>query len=133
MPKALLARFDASGDEGHYGIGLVGGHLYEEYEIEEVLDRTRLAWVQSGAGHREAQGPPLDYGRTSPPRLFQDLRAFPGLGRFSRQICERRGGSGPGYHIGITPYLISVDGFKGDSKTLRLRRKFLDKYGVEDE
>jgi TRAP-type transport system periplasmic protein len=25
----------------------------------------------------------------------------------------------PGYHIGITPYLISVDGFKGDSKTLR--------------
>jgi TRAP-type transport system periplasmic protein len=25
----------------------------------------------------------------------------------------------PGYHIGITPYLIPIDGLKGDSKTLR--------------
>jgi hypothetical protein len=45
--KHLLARFDASGDEGEYGVGLVGGPLYYEYEIEEVLERARFAWVQS--------------------------------------------------------------------------------------
>jgi len=45
--KHLLARFDASGDEGEYGVGLVGGPLYYEYEIDDVLNRARLAWVQS--------------------------------------------------------------------------------------
>jgi TRAP-type transport system periplasmic protein len=25
----------------------------------------------------------------------------------------------PGYHVGVTPYLVSIDGFKGDSKALR--------------
>src|SRR5215470_1256830 len=25
----------------------------------------------------------------------------------------------PGYHVGVTPYLVSIDGLKGDSKTLR--------------
>ena len=45
--RHLLARFDASGDEGEYGVGLVGGPLYYEYEIDDVLNRARLAWVQS--------------------------------------------------------------------------------------
>jgi hypothetical protein len=45
--RHLLARFDASGDEGEYGVGLVGGPLYYEHEIDDVLNRTRLAWVQS--------------------------------------------------------------------------------------
>jgi TRAP-type transport system periplasmic protein len=43
----------------------------------------------------------------------------------------------PGYHIGITPYLISIDGFKGDSKTLResgiyeLIDKHYQRFGVK--
>jgi hypothetical protein len=45
--RHLLARFDASGEEGEYGVGLVGGPLYYEYEIDDVLNRARLAWVQS--------------------------------------------------------------------------------------
>jgi hypothetical protein len=43
----LLARFDKSGDEGDFGVGLVGGPLSYVNEIGEVLDRARLAWVQS--------------------------------------------------------------------------------------
>jgi hypothetical protein len=42
----LLACFDASGDEGELGVGLIDGPLCEVNEIEEVLKRTRLAWVQ---------------------------------------------------------------------------------------
>jgi hypothetical protein len=45
--KHLLACFDASGDQGALGVGLAGGPLYYVNEIEEVLQRTRLAWVQS--------------------------------------------------------------------------------------
>jgi hypothetical protein len=45
--KHLLACFEASGEEGEYGVGLVGGPLYYEYEIDDVLHRARLAWVQS--------------------------------------------------------------------------------------
>jgi len=43
----------------------------------------------------------------------------------------------PGYHIGITPYLISIDGFKGHSKTLRdsglydLIDKHYERFGVK--
>jgi len=43
----------------------------------------------------------------------------------------------PGYHIGITPYLISIDGLKGDSKTLRepgiyaLIDKHYQRFGVK--
>jgi hypothetical protein len=43
----LLARFDASGDEGELGVGLTAGPLYYVNEIEEVLQRARLSWVQS--------------------------------------------------------------------------------------
>jgi hypothetical protein len=51
----LLGCFDASGDEGVFGIGLVGGPLSEVKEIEEVLQRAQLAWVQSvrAAGNPE--------------------------------------------------------------------------------
>ena len=43
----LLACFDASGDEGAFGIGLVDGPLYYVNEIGKVLYLARLAWVQS--------------------------------------------------------------------------------------
>jgi hypothetical protein len=55
--KHLLARFDASGDEGEYGIGLVGGPLYYEYEIEEVLKLARLAWVRSVRATTKPEAP----------------------------------------------------------------------------
>jgi hypothetical protein len=42
----LLGCFDESGD-GELGVGLVDGPLYDVKEIEEVLQRARLAWVQS--------------------------------------------------------------------------------------
>jgi hypothetical protein len=44
--RHLLARFDDSGD-GALGVGLAGGALYDANEIEKVLERARLAWVQS--------------------------------------------------------------------------------------
>jgi hypothetical protein len=52
----LLARFDASGDEGELGVGLTAGPLYYVNEIEEVLQRARLSWVQSvrATGKRKA-------------------------------------------------------------------------------
>jgi hypothetical protein len=43
----LLGRFDESGDESELGVGLVDGPLYDVKEIAEVLQRARLAWVQS--------------------------------------------------------------------------------------
>jgi hypothetical protein len=43
----LLARFDASGDEGELGVGLIDGPLCNVNDIEEVLLRTRVAWVRS--------------------------------------------------------------------------------------
>jgi hypothetical protein len=43
----LLCCFDKSGDEGNFGVGLVDGPLYDVNEIDEVLKRARLAWVQS--------------------------------------------------------------------------------------
>ena len=50
------ARFDASGDEGELGVGLTAGPLYYVNEIEEVLQRARLSWVQSvrATGKRKA-------------------------------------------------------------------------------
>jgi TRAP-type transport system periplasmic protein len=47
---------------------------------------------------------------TAPP--FEQLQPV-GAGIFQMLFTH------PGYHIGITPYLISIDGLKGDSKTLR--------------
>ena len=45
--KHLLAEFDASGDEGVFGLGLLGGPLYNVQEIEQMLQRARLAWIRS--------------------------------------------------------------------------------------
>jgi hypothetical protein len=45
--RHLLARFDSSGDDGAFGIGLEDGALCDVNEIEVVLQCTRLAWVQS--------------------------------------------------------------------------------------
>ena len=52
----LLACFDTSGDEGELGVGLTAGPLYYVNEIEEVLQRARLSWVQSvrATGKRKA-------------------------------------------------------------------------------
>jgi hypothetical protein len=43
----LLACFDKSGDEGKFAVGLIDGALNEAHEIQQVLKRARLAWVQS--------------------------------------------------------------------------------------
>ena len=56
--RHLLARFDASGDEGELGVGLVGGALYDVNEIETVLERARLAWVQSVRATGKPKAPP---------------------------------------------------------------------------
>jgi len=56
--RHLLARFDASGDEGELGVGLVGGALYDVNEIETVLERARLAWVQSVRAAGKPKAPP---------------------------------------------------------------------------
>jgi hypothetical protein len=45
--KHLLAIFDASGETGEFGVGLCDGPLCKVREIEEVLERSSLAWVQS--------------------------------------------------------------------------------------
>jgi hypothetical protein len=52
----LLARLDASREEGELGVGLTAGPLYYVNEIEEVLQRARLSWVQSvrATGKRKA-------------------------------------------------------------------------------
>jgi TRAP-type C4-dicarboxylate transport system substrate-binding protein len=47
---------------------------------------------------------------TAPP--FEQLQPV-GAGVFQMLFTH------PGYHIGITPYLIAIDGLKGDSKTMR--------------
>lgn len=47
---------------------------------------------------------------TAPP--FEQLQPV-GAGVFQTLFTH------PGYHIGITPYLIAIDGLKGDSKTMR--------------
>jgi hypothetical protein len=56
--RHLLARFDASGDEGEFGVGLVGGALYDVNEIETVLERARLAWVQAVRATGKPKAPP---------------------------------------------------------------------------
>jgi hypothetical protein len=56
--RHLLACFDASGDEGEFGVGLVGGALHDVTEIETVLERARLAWVQSMRATGKPKAPP---------------------------------------------------------------------------
>ena len=53
----LLASFDASADEGELGVGLIDGLLCNVNEIEEVLQRARLAWVQSVRHTRRPKAP----------------------------------------------------------------------------
>ena len=53
----LIACFDASGDEGKLGVGLVSGPLCNVNEIEEVLQRARLAWVQSVRASAKPKAP----------------------------------------------------------------------------
>jgi hypothetical protein len=43
----ILLDLDASGDNGEFGIGLMDGPLCDANEIEALLRRARLAWVQS--------------------------------------------------------------------------------------
>jgi hypothetical protein len=56
--KHLLARLDASGDQGEFGVGLAGGSLQKVYEIKDVLQRARLAWVQSVRASGTPKAPP---------------------------------------------------------------------------
>jgi hypothetical protein len=53
----LLARFDVQGD-GEFGVGLAGGALCEASEIATVLERARLAWVQSMRATGKPEVPP---------------------------------------------------------------------------
>ena len=53
----LLARFDEFGDEGEFGVGIVGGPFFYLKEIKEVLDRVRLAWVQSAQAPGKPKAP----------------------------------------------------------------------------
>jgi hypothetical protein len=53
----LLARFDASADEGELGVGLIDGSLCDVNEIEEVLQRARLARIQSARATGKPKAP----------------------------------------------------------------------------
>lgn len=53
----LLARFDESGDEGAFGIGLIDRALCDVNEIEVVLEHVRWAWVQSVQATGKPQAP----------------------------------------------------------------------------
>jgi hypothetical protein len=56
--RHLLARFDELGDQGAFGVGLAGGALFDAKEIEQVLQRARLAWVQSVRATGKPKAPP---------------------------------------------------------------------------
>jgi hypothetical protein len=56
--RHLLACFDKSGDEGEFGVGLIDGALNEAQEIEQVLERARLVWVQSVRVTGKPKAPP---------------------------------------------------------------------------
>jgi hypothetical protein len=57
--RHLLACFDVSGDEGKFGVGLLAaGALNEAQEIEQMLERARLAWVQSMRATGKPKAPP---------------------------------------------------------------------------
>jgi hypothetical protein len=43
----LLASFDADPGEGEFGIGLVGGTLFDVEEIGELLTKVTRAWVDA--------------------------------------------------------------------------------------
>lgn len=52
----LLGCFDELG-EGELGVGLIDGPLYDVKEIEEVLQRARLAWVLSARAAGKPKAP----------------------------------------------------------------------------
>jgi hypothetical protein len=56
--RHLLARFDELADQGAFGVGLAGGALFDAKEIEQVLKRARLAWVQSVRATSKPKAPP---------------------------------------------------------------------------
>jgi hypothetical protein len=56
--RHLIACFDKSGEEGEFGVGLLDGTLNEAQEIEQVLKRARLAWVQSIRATGKPKAPP---------------------------------------------------------------------------
>jgi hypothetical protein len=56
--RHLLARFDTGWGEGELGVGLIDGALYSVKEIETLLNRTRLAWVQSVRSTGKPKAPP---------------------------------------------------------------------------
>ena len=56
--RHLLARFDELGDQGAFGVELAGGALFDAKEIEQVLQRARLAWVQSVRATGKPKAPP---------------------------------------------------------------------------
>jgi hypothetical protein len=56
--RHLLACFDKSGDAGEFGVGLVDGALMDAEEIPQVLERARLAWVQSVRATGKPKAPP---------------------------------------------------------------------------
>ena len=56
--RHLLARFDELGDQGAFGVELAGGALFDAKEIEPVLERARLAWVQSMRATGKPKAPP---------------------------------------------------------------------------
>ena len=53
----LLACFDASGDQGKLGVGLVSGPLCDVNEIKETLQHVRWAWVQSARANGKPKAP----------------------------------------------------------------------------
>jgi hypothetical protein len=69
-----LGIFDADQAEGKFGIGLIGGPLYEINAIGEVLNLTRLAWVHSVRTTGKAKPPQWVLADTDLKDYFQSLR-----------------------------------------------------------
>jgi hypothetical protein len=71
--RHLLACFDKSGDEGEFGVGLLDGALFDAKEIKQVLERARLAWVQSIRATGKPKAPPWIMKESSLRRYFDAL------------------------------------------------------------
>jgi hypothetical protein len=56
----LLASFDVDPAEGEFGIGLVGGTLYNINEIGTLLEKITLEWVHAAQREeRDEDGNPI--------------------------------------------------------------------------
>lgn len=71
--RHLLACFDVSGDEGQFSVGLLDGVLNEAQEIERVLERAWLAWVQSVRATGKPKAPPWIMNESGLRRYFDAL------------------------------------------------------------